>query len=79
MKHVLRTSATPPTWGGELNGLQGAACTVARGLCLINLSSGLISILCFGSVGRNWPYLQACLQAGEVGIPQSGCVTVCVL
>jgi hypothetical protein len=39
----------------------------------------LISILCLGLVCRNWPYLQACLQAGEVVIPQSGYVTVLVL
>jgi hypothetical protein len=38
---------------------------------------GLISILCFSLV--NWPYLQACLQAGEVVMPQSGYVTVFVL
>jgi hypothetical protein len=30
---------------------------------------GLISILCFGLAGRNWPYLQAYSQAGEVVIP----------
>jgi hypothetical protein len=35
-----------------------------------------LSILCFGVVNRNRPYLQACLQAGEVVIPRSVYVTV---
>jgi hypothetical protein len=29
-----------------------------------------VSVLCLGLAGRNWPYLQACLQAGEVVMPQ---------
>jgi hypothetical protein len=32
--------------------------------------------VCFGLVGRNWPHLQACLQAGAVVIPPSVYVTV---
>jgi hypothetical protein len=36
---------------------------------------GLIFIMCFGLVGRNWLYLQACLQAGEVVLPRSVYVT----
>jgi hypothetical protein len=31
--------------------------------------------MCFGLAGRNWPYLQACLQAGEAAMPQSASVT----
>jgi hypothetical protein len=32
--------------------------------------------MCFGLAGRNWPYLQACLQAGEAVMPQSASVIV---
>jgi hypothetical protein len=32
--------------------------------------------MCFGLAGRNWPYLQACLQAGEAVMPQSVSVIV---
>jgi hypothetical protein len=74
--HMLHTSATPPTSGGELSRLQGAACKMARGLCPNSLSELAWYLFCVGSVGCNWPYLQACSQAGEVVIPRSVYVTV---
>jgi hypothetical protein len=36
--HALHTSATPHNQGGKLNGLQGMACTLARGVYLASLS-----------------------------------------